>query len=336
MNKVLLNTVNLDGGYIIKKGSGGGGGNTPGGGGSDMPVIGDGKTYLYIKIAEKGRMNVPLYFSQTVANGVTIDWGDGSAKQTLSGTGNRSTTHNYADKGDYVISLEAAERCTLGLGNGTSSSTVLGGTSGHGYAYTNMLRKVEIGNGISRIDSSTFRCCYSLDSIVIPDGVTYIGGYAFGSCYSLNSVVIPDSVTSMSDAFQECYALDSIVIPDSVTSLTSELFNKCHSLASVVIPNSVTSIGSKAFYECKALASIVIPASVTSIGGNAFNGCYSLAYIDFRSHTSVPSLSSNTAFSNSASDCKIVVPDALYDEWVAATNWSTYASKIVKASEFNG
>lgn len=67
--------------------SGGGGSDTPT---PDMPVIGDGKTYLYIKIAEKGRMTVPLYFSQTVANGVVIDWGDGSASQTLSGTGKKS------------------------------------------------------------------------------------------------------------------------------------------------------------------------------------------------------------------------------------------------------
>jgi hypothetical protein len=45
----------------------------------------------------------------------------------------------------------------------------------------------------------------------------------------------------------------------------------------------------------------------------------------------VPTLSSTTAFD---SPKKIVVPDALYDEWIAATNWVSYASKIVKASEF--
>ena len=37
----------------------GGDGNTPI---PDMPVIGDGKTYLYIKISTEGRMTVPLYF----------------------------------------------------------------------------------------------------------------------------------------------------------------------------------------------------------------------------------------------------------------------------------
>lgn len=30
---------------------------------------------------------------------------------------------------------------------------------------------------------------------------------------------------------------------------------------------------------------------------------------------------------------KIIVPDSLYDEWIAATNWRLYKDKIIKASE---
>jgi hypothetical protein len=59
-----------------------------------------------------------------------------------------------------------------------------------------------------------------------------------------------------------------------------------------------------------------------------------MAYYDFREFKSVPTLSDISAFSNIPSDCKIVVPDSLYDTWIAATNWSTYSSNIVKASTF--
>jgi hypothetical protein len=103
-----------------------------------------------------------------------------------------------------------------------------------------------------------------------------------------------------------------------------------------VIPDSITSIGANAFSYCNSLASIVIPDSITSIGANAFSYCYGMAYYDFRASNSVPKLSSANAFNYIPSDCKIVVPDSLYDTWIAATNWSTYASQIVKASEFNG
>ena len=61
-----------------------------------------------------------------------------------------------------------------------------------------------------------------------------------------------------------------------------------------------------------------------------------MAFYDFSQHTAVPTLSNTGVFTSIQSDCKIVVPDALYDTWIAATNWSTYSSKIVKASEFNG
>jgi hypothetical protein len=54
-----------------------------------------------------------------------------------------------------------------------------------------------------------------------------------------------------------------------------------------------------------------------------------MKFYDFTSHTVVPTLASTGAFQNIPSDCEIRVPAALYDEWIAATNWSTYASKIV-------
>ena len=75
-----------------------------------------------------------------------------------------------------------------------------------------------------------------------------------------------------------------------------------------------------------------IPSNVSTIGSNAFYACYSLKVMDFRNHTSIPTLTG--AIANIAADCKIVVPDALYDAWIAATNWSSSADKIVKSSEY--
>jgi hypothetical protein len=321
-------------------------------------ITDDGKTRLYIKIAEKGRMTVPLCFLQTVANGVTIDWGDGSATQTLSGTGGKETTHTYADKGDYIITLDVAAGCTLRLGAGSSYCCVMGSTGDNGKVYCNMLQAVEIGKnvtiidpftfyycyslasivipqGVTSIDSNAFYYCYSLASVVIPQGVTSIGGNAFSDCHSLASVVIPQGVTSIGgNAFSDCHSLASVVIPQGVTSIGGNAFYYCYSLASVVIPQGVTSIGSFTFYNCYSLASVVIPQGVTSIGSNAFYRCYGMAFYDFRASKSVPTLSNTNAFSNIPNDCKIVVPDALYDTWKSASNWSNYTNKTIKASEF--
>lgn len=365
-----------------------------------MYITDDGKTRLYITIAAEGRMTVPLYITQTVANGVTIDWGDGSAVQTLSGTGKVNTTHTYASIGDYVIALDVANGCNLSLGD-SSSNSVMGSNSGSGKTHCNKLRKAEVGSAVTSLGMRAFGSCASLESITIPNGVTSVGGYAFNSCYSLKSIVIPDNVTSIEyytffncyslssiaipngipsitsnafngcsslynitipnsvtsfagKAFYACFSLSSITIPDGVTSIGTDAFYGCHSLSSITIPegvtsignnafyvcdsltnitipDGVTSIGSSAFYNCYALTNLTIPGSVTSIGSSAFYNCYGMAFYDFTSHTAVPTLSNKNAFNGIPSDCQIRVPAALYDQWIAASNWSTYASQIVAA-----
>ena len=284
-----------------------------------MYITDDGKTRLYIHIADKARSTVPLYLQQTVVNGVTIDWGDGSATETLAGTGNVNTSHAYGVAGDFTISLEVADGCTLVIGNDSSSYCVIGSTGNADKVYCNMLQKVEIGIGVTSIRNYTFQNCRSLSSITIPDGVTSIGSSTFSSCYSLSSITIPDRVTSIGSrafyscqslssitipggvtsigdyAFQNCCSLYSITIPGGVTSIGGSTFSNCYSLSSITIPDRVTSIGSRAFENCRSLSSITIPDGVTSIGTYVFYNCYSLSSITIPDR--VTSIGSSAFFS---------------------------------------
>ena len=272
-----------------------------------MYITDDGTTRFHIRIATIGRMTVPLYIGQTVSNGVSIDWGDGSTTQTLSGTGNVNTSHTYAEPGDYVISLIPQGGCKLSFGNGSSSYCVMGSTGSNGRVYCNMLQDVSIGKNVTSIASYAFAYCYSLASITIPTGVTSIASFAFCNCYSLAS----------------------ITIPTGVTSIGSTVLNSCSSLASITIPTGVTSIAGYAFNSCYTLASITIPTGVTSIATLAFAYCYGMRYYDFSECTAIPALSNTKAFENIPSDCQMLIPSALYNDWKSATNWATYASKMV-------
>ena len=318
-----------------------------------MYITDDGATRLHIRIATVGRMTVPLYIGQTVANGVSIDWGDGSTAETLSGTGNVNTSHTYADPGDYVISLMPQDGCTLSFGDGSSSYCVMGSTANNSIVYCNMLQEVYVGKNVTSIGGAAFQNCSSLANITIPDGVTSIGNAAFKNCSSLANITIPYGVTSIGGAaFSNCYSLANITIPTGVTSIVSNTFSSCKSLANITIPDSVTSIDNAAFSNCSSLANITIPYGVTSIGGAAFQNCYSLAnitipygvtsivsntfsscygmrYYDFSACTAIPDLPNKNAFSNIPSDCQMLIPSALYGAWKNATNWTTYASKMV-------
>ena len=295
-----------------------------------MYITDDGATRIHIRIATVGRMTVPLYIGQNVANGVSIDWGDGSAAETLANTGNVNTSHTYAEPGDYVISLMPDDGCTLSFGNNSNSYCVMGSTGNNGRVYCNMLQDAYIGKNVTSIDSYAFQYCYSLSSITIPDSVTFIRNYAFRNCCSLASINIPDnSYRIEAYAFQYCYSLSSITIPDSVTFIGNYAFRNCYSLASINIPDSVTFIGGYSFAYCYSLTNINIPDNVDSIGNNTFNGCFGMRYYDFLACTDIPTLSSTDVFTDIPSDCQMLIPAELFDEWSAATNWATYASKMV-------
>ena len=62
---------------------------------------------------------------------------------------------------------------------------------------------------------------------------------------------------------------------------------------------------------------------MTSIESTAFYMCYGLKTFDFRRSTSVPTLANVNAFQNTPATKEIVVPDDLYDTWIAATNWNS-------------
>ena len=300
-----------------------------------MYITDDGKTRIYIRL-EEGRTSPML---GVCPNGtVTVDWGDGTTPDTLTGTDVTTVkwtpNHAYAAPGEYVIKLTVDG--TMGFYGEfslTSASAILRYSSSddnRNYVYRSSVQKIEIGNGITSIGNSAFYSCYSLASITIPNGITSIGDSAFYSCYSLASITIPNGVTNIVDsAFYSCYSLASITIPNGVTNIVDSAFGNCRSLASITIPNGITSIGDSAFNNCYSLASITMPNGITSVGDSAFKNCRGVAFYDFTACTTVPTLASTTAFTGIPADCQIRVPAALVDAWKAATNWSTYASHIV-------
>lgn len=178
-----------------------------GGGGEPEPPQ-DGKTRLYIHVPPNSEPNrpparnqVPLYIQQTVSRGVTIDWGDGSEPETLEGTGKVNTTHIYQESGDFVIALEVAEGCELGLGHGSSSYCVMGSTGNNGRVYCNILQKAVVGNGVTSIGRNAFYECHSLASVTIPNSVTSIGSNAFYDCYGVKEYHLkPISPPTLSNA----------------------------------------------------------------------------------------------------------------------------------------
>ena len=313
-----------------------------------MYVTTSGKTEIDVTMQD-GRLDPILTIA--VNGTVTVDWGDNTTADTVTGTSlttRKSVSHTYASAGDYMISI--------GITSGsftfycTSAYTILRkGTSANvNRVYTNCVKAVRLGNGITSIgqyafyycasltsitipktvtdlSNGVFEYCFNLDSITIPKGITIINTNAFYYCYTLTHISLPSSTTTLETyAFQYCVCLTDITLPNAVTIIGDSAFSNCFALAHIAISNAVTTIGANSFSSCYVLTSITIPSSVTSIGNSAFSTCYGMAEYHILP-TSVPS-GGTTMFNNIQSDCVIYVPSAKLSDYQAASNWSTYAS----------
>lgn len=175
----------------------------------------------------------------------------------------------------------------------------------------------------------------SMQEISIHEGVTTIGVRAFRYNTSLTKVVLPSTVTTIdSYSFAGMTKLDNLLLPEGLINIQSYVFNGTP-FVEMIIPKGVIRLNYGAFVNCTKLTKViwkVETANIISIGGSCFSGCTSLIYVSFPNIQKIPTLDNIQVFNNTT--CKIVVPDSLYDAWIAATNWATYADRIVKASDF--
>lgn len=118
-----------------------------------------------------------------------------------------------------------------------------------------------------------------------------------------------------------------------ITHIGSYAFYGCRSLASLDLPN-LTNIGIYAFSGCESLTALDFP-NLTSINQNGFRNCTSLGTLVLRASTACTLGSNglmNTAIAGGSG--YIYVPDSLVNTYKAASEWSTYASRIKPLSEY--
>lgn len=216
------------------------------------------------------------------------------------------------------------------------------------------------------------RYTYFTDVIINgKDGSCDLGWYAFRYMGYLKNVYINCDIIDSENinrlpVFNECGSVESpfnVYIASNVKTLGKKIFSDSkyinaidfgnieyigyYEFASsgiysgvIELPATLTYLDGYAFYNCAQLTKVIFRGQAPSILVNAFYGCPVTLY-DFRNCTTVPTLAHKNYLGYGAG-CQIVIPDALYDEWTTATNWSalptdTTASKYVvwvRASEY--
>lgn len=268
----------------------------------------DGQTRIKIRLTE-GRLSpyLGLYINGTA----TVDWGDGSATSTVTGSSLgtiTNTQHVYSAAGEYTICIDVTSgSCRLGgnanYGQLLWANETASATRTKNAVYMIGITELNIGDNCQIGSSPLYSAIYA--ELTYPS-YTVIGTslYGFGLGQHLPLILcLPYGITDLGN-----YAVDNNYV------------------RAVQIPNTVTSIGNNVFAKCYAIASLIIPSSVTSIGTSCFSDCYGLAELHFKSATP-PTVANSNAFSNLPTDCKIYVPTGKLSAYTSATNYpssSTY------------
>lgn len=249
-----------------------------------MYITSDGKTRIYITLPE-GMLTPTFGITINSNSEIDIDWGDGSTHSSyVSQAQSRLILeqHEYATAGDYIISL------TMVSGSFKFSASYPNNlpyllTDGNDNrkspdrAYTNAIKKIEIGTSITALDMYCFSWLSGLETITIPESITNINTYTFNSCYSLKAITIPNRVPHLYDfLFSDCFSLESIALPKSLVRIDGNLFYNCYSLKTVTVPEGTTTLKSRTFYNCNSLEVLILPNTVTTAEGDAIYVCHAL------------------------------------------------------------
>ena len=247
-------------------------------------ITDDGKTRLYIDIAETERLALSLRFTQSLASGVTVDWGDGSSEVTPDATGNVSLDHVYAQAGIYLVTLDVAEGCTVMLGQDTASMSSDGMLShlksfvtSKYFGGRSPVVALEIGAGVTKLGTQSLLCLHRMGYVTIPTNVTTLHYGVFMGCNQAKAIHIPRGVTKINAfAFRGCYAAQAITLPEGLTNLGNLTFYGCTHLERAAVPEGVTAIGTHAFASCYLLERAILPDTAASLGICCFAIDYNL------------------------------------------------------------
>lgn len=279
-------------------------------------ITDDNSTRLYVRAG-----SILLKLGLVRDYNYSIDWGDGIVEDYIytNSSGAVTHTHTYSKKGDYIVKIYNHTNTNIELGWFSSDSITSANTSSED---PTILRKLEVGAHFL-CTGYTCRNCIRLKTITLPRGANGQGNYCYAFCKSLRFVVIPQETTTISNqSFAYNERTTKAICPDTLTS-DCRLGDSDSSMA--ILPFATGTLDGK-YIEYFGRGNI---SSVSSM-----NNLNLAEAISFSACTVVPTLSGKN-ISSYPNDMKIIVPDALYDEWIVATNWSDYAKYIIKKSEWN-
>lgn len=221
------------------------------------------------------------------------------------------------------------------------------------------LKELNIPDSVTSLYGSCFSGMFSVEELRLPEGITEIPSNCFGQTTGRGSstgecnIYLPSTINSFKDTLFQAVAgvetaqgkgtinlhfatqqvFDLLITTEcSTRSSTDNLSIQRYvayyigeeKVTNITMPLGCIRINGKIFPESIEV-DVVCEDNIISIYRES---CKGVKKISFLNNTQVPTLSNVNAFNLDILE-QIQVPAALYDEWIASTNWASVADYIV-------
>lgn len=265
----------------------------------------DGKTHIKITPYSASYLRFQFNFSQTVENGVSFDFGDGSTAETASGTGVVYIQHTFPSAGkEYEVVISVSDGCVLALGGGTTTTPIVSySTTSNSYsAIFRSVKDLRIANGVE-LNAHGLKSLQELEFLSLPKTLTAVPSYNLNTFSSIRCIAIPRGVTNIENysiysigGYNYKSAESIISLPQTVKTLGTYSLYIASFTKRIVVPRGIVelpnycvgnfnrvkraffdgenikSIGSNFLFSCELLSNCELPKAIESIPDNCFTG----------------------------------------------------------------
>lgn len=317
----------------------------------------DGSTRIHIELTEED----DLSFEFEIQSTMQVLWGDGTS-ETYTTSSRQFIRHDYNQKGIYVIRLAHVDSTRIFINSvhikskGKITNIHYGTNVKSDVNYSDCTRLMYLTYSQETQTHNNIQAAYkytALRFICYPKGFSGTAHSMGNLVFNLEHVSLPRGRTEV--AVMTYTTLKYLTLPSDTAEGTrfmnsnnivkirgwrpknwqSSVYN---SLASLEKEDrggeESTFIETNCFNDNRKMEKIKIPKLVTEIRNQAFRECIRMKWYNFTDLTAIPTLASTNVFAAIPADCKIVVPDALVEDWRAATNWTTYVDYIIGKTEY--
>ena len=161
----------------------------------------------------------------------------------------------------------------------------------------------------------------NIKRLVIGDGITKIGDWAFYECENLSQITFSKTLSQIGvRSFYGCKSLTYLELPNGLIDIGSGAFNSCTSVVRVDFPKSLKNIGNSAFMNIPKMRAVTIGENVESIDDYAFFGDTSLSGIYFEGD--IPKTLGYYMLTDISEEYTVFYSDTYKDIWESSAKFS--------------